>query len=94
MQMQGSAVIHARTANVERDRCSVVDEPGERCLPPSEEVAGLFPVMTLFIDMRRDANPDLVQQQQQQELAMYCPISKLVRASDTVLNERWSVSPL
>lgn len=57
----------------------------------AEDVAVPFPEITLTIDVATDASAEQLAQLQR-ELAMYCPIAKLVRASGTVLNEVWTVS--
>lgn len=59
----------------------------------AEEVAVPFPAMTLHIDVATDATPDQMAQLQS-ELAMFCPIAKLVRASGTQLTEIWNTTPL
>ena len=58
-----------------------------------EDVAVPFPAMTLHIDVTTDATPEKMEQLQR-ELAMYCPIAKLVRASGTDLREIWNVTPI
>ena len=57
----------------------------------AEEVAVPFPNMTLFIDVTTSAD-DAQIAQLQQELAMYCPIAKLIRMSGTDLKEVWTVT--
>lgn len=58
-----------------------------------EDVAIPFPAMTMTIDVRTDASAERMELLKK-ELAMFCPISKLVRASGTVLTEIWNLSPL
>ncbi|WP_210731910.1 OsmC family protein [Hydrogenophaga sp. PAMC20947] len=58
-----------------------------------EEVAVPFPAMTLHIDVATDATPEQMEQLQR-ELAMFCPIAKLVRASGTQLTELWTTTPI
>ena len=58
----------------------------------AEDVAVPFPAMTLTIDVRSDASAGQIEQLQR-ELAMFCPIAKLIRASGTVLTEVWNVRP-
>lgn len=57
----------------------------------AEDVAVPFPGITLTIDVVSDASAGQIEQLQR-ELAMYCPIAKLVRASGTVLTEVWNLS--
>ena len=59
----------------------------------AEDVAVPFPAMTLHIAAITDATPEQMTQLQL-ELAMYCPIAKLVRASGTQLTELWTITPL
>ena len=59
----------------------------------AEEVAVPFPAMTLHIDVATDATPAQMEQLQT-ELALFCPIAKLVRASGTQLTEIWNTTPL
>ncbi len=59
----------------------------------ADDVAVPFPAMTLHIAATTDATPEQMTQLQR-ELAMYCPIAKLVRASGTALTEIWTVTPL
>lgn len=57
----------------------------------AEDVAVPFPEITLTIDVATDASAEQLAQLRH-ELAMYCPIAKLVRASGTVLHDVWKVS--
>jgi uncharacterized OsmC-like protein len=57
-----------------------------------EDVAVPFPAITLNIDVSTAASREQMQQLQS-ELAMFCPLAKLIRASGTVLTEHWNVSP-
>jgi uncharacterized OsmC-like protein len=56
-----------------------------------EEVAVPFPAITLIIDVSTSATGEQMQQLQN-ELAMFCPLAKLIRASGTVLTEHWNVA--
>jgi putative redox protein len=56
-----------------------------------EEVAVPFPAMTLHIDVTTTATPEQMAQLQS-ELAMFCPIATLVRASGTQLTEVWNIN--
>ena len=58
----------------------------------AQDVAVPFPSMTLQIDVTTDATSEQMAQLQM-ELAMYCPIAKLIRASGTVLTEIWTITP-
>ena len=71
------------TADVQFDRRGVTLQ---------EDVAVPFPEITLKIEVRTAASQEQMQQLQAQ-LAMFCPLAKLIRASGTVLNEQWTVIP-
>ena len=54
-----------------------------------QEVDIPFPEITLDIDISTDASEDdLIEVKKQ--LAMYCPIGKVIRSSGTVINEKWN----
>ena len=54
-----------------------------------QEVDIPFPEITLDIDISTDASEDdLIEVKKQ--LAMYCPIGKVIRSSGTVINENWN----
>ena len=54
-----------------------------------KEVDIPFPEITLDIDISTDASEnDLIEVKKQ--LAMYCPIGKVIRNSGTVINENWN----
>lgn len=54
-----------------------------------QEVEVPFPEITLDIAISTNASEsDLVEVQKQ--LAMYCPIAKVIRSSGTVINENWN----
>ena len=57
-----------------------------------EDIAVPFPAMTLFIDVTTDATSAQIDQIKH-ELAMYCPIAKVIRASGTQLTENWTILP-
>ena len=56
-----------------------------------EDVAVPFPAMALHIDVTTAATHEQIEQIKS-ELAMYCPIAKVVRASGTVLTEIWTIT--
>ncbi len=57
----------------------------------ADDIAVPFPAMVLHIDVTTAATPEEIEQIKT-ELAMYCPIAKVVRASGTVLTENWTVT--
>ena len=57
----------------------------------AEEVDVPFPAMTLHVDVRTAANESQIDQLRR-ELAMYCPIAKVIRMSGTALAEIWTIT--
>ncbi len=57
----------------------------------AEDIAVPFPAIVLTIDVVSNASTGQLALMQR-ELAMFCPIAKLVRASGTVLTEVWNVT--
>ncbi|MEO7853944.1 MAG: OsmC family protein [Rubrivivax sp.] len=57
----------------------------------SEDVAVPFPAITLTIDVRTSASAEQMDQLRT-ELAMFCPLAKVIRASGTVLTENWNIT--
>lgn len=55
-----------------------------------EEIAVPFPKITMYIDLKTDADEAKVAKARR-ELNMYCPVSKVIRASGTELEEIWTV---
>lgn len=62
-----------------------------RCVTMMEEIAVPFPAMLMHVDVTTAATPEQIEQIKK-ELAMYCPIAKLIRASGTVLTENWTIT--
>jgi uncharacterized OsmC-like protein len=56
-----------------------------------EEVDVPFPAATLYIDITTDAD-DAAVAKVKRELAMFCPVSKVIRGSGTRLEEVWTVA--
>ncbi len=59
----------------------------------AEDVAVPFPAITLTIDVATAASAAQMDRLQQ-ELAMFCPLAKVIRAAGTVLTEVWNVAPV
>ncbi len=57
----------------------------------AEEVDVPFPAMTLHVDVTTAANETQIEQLRR-ELAMYCPIAKVIRMSGTDLKEIWAIT--
>ena len=84
-------IAHKNGITFESMRIRVEAEFDRRGVWLSEEVAVPFPSMTLLIDVTTSADDDQISQLQQ-ELAMYCPIAKVIRMSGTELKEVWTVT--
>ena len=57
-----------------------------------EEIAVPFPEVRLIVDLTTDASPEAVEMVKT-ELAKFCPVSKVIRQSGTVITEEWNVTP-
>ena len=57
-----------------------------------EEVTVPFPEIKLVVDITTDAPREAVETVRT-ELAKYCPVSKMIRESGTVINEEWNIIP-
>ena len=57
-----------------------------------EEIAVPFPEVKLIVDLTTDASPEAVEMVKT-ELAKFCPVSKVIRQSGTVITEEWNVTP-
>ena len=55
-----------------------------------EEIEVPFPAVTLHIDVATDAD-EASMAKVKRELAMYCPVSKVIRRAGTEVNEVWTV---
>ena len=56
-----------------------------------EELDVPFPKMTMFVDIVTDA-PDAAIEAAKRDLHKFCPVSKVIRASGTELEEVWTVT--
>jgi len=56
-----------------------------------EEVDVPFPKMTMYVDIVTDA-PDAAVEAAKTDLRKYCPVSKVIRACGTDLQEVWTVT--
>ena len=57
-----------------------------------EAVAVPFPEITLTISARSNATPAQIEEIKR-DLAKYCPISVVIRAAGTQINEIWNITP-
>lgn len=58
-----------------------------------EAIAVPFPEITLTITGRSNATPQQIEEIKQ-DLAKFCPISVVIRAAGTRINEVWNISPM
>jgi putative redox protein len=77
--------VHIRSMNVR-----VEAQFDRRGVTLVEEVDVPFPSATLYVDVVTDA-PPAAMENVKRELAMFCPVSKVIRASGTDLKEVWNV---
>jgi uncharacterized OsmC-like protein len=56
-----------------------------------EEVEVPFPSVTLYLDITTDAD-DAAVETVKRELAMFCPVSKVIRRAGTEIREVWTVT--
>lgn len=89
----GHKVAHKHGITLQDMRVRVEADFDRRGVTLADEVDVPFPAMTMTVDVRSDASPEQIELLRR-ELSMFCPISKVVRASGTVLNEVWNVLPL
>jgi len=87
----GHRIAHKNGITFESMRIRLEAEFDRRGVSLAEEVAVPFPSMTLFVDVTTVADDTQIAQLQQ-ELAMYCPIAKVIRMSGTELKEVWTVT--
>jgi uncharacterized OsmC-like protein len=85
-------IAHKNGIELKRMHIGAEVEFDRRGVTLSEDVAVPFPAITLHIDVGTDASAQQMERLQT-ELAMFCPLAKVIRASGTVLTEVWNVSP-
>ena len=86
-------IAHKRHVELRGMEIKVEADFDRRGVTLAEEVDVPFPAMTMTVDVRSDATDEQMARLRE-ELSMFCPISKVVRASGTVLTEVWNVQPL
>lgn len=84
-------IAHRHGIELQRMTVSAEATFDRRGVTLAEDIAVPFPAITLTITLVSSATVAQIEQLQH-ELAMYCPIAKLVRASGTRLTEVWNVS--
>lgn len=57
-----------------------------------EEISVPFPELKLIVDLTTDASPEAMDTVKT-ELAKFCPVSKVLRESGTVITEEWNITP-
>ncbi len=86
-------IAHKHGFELKRMHIAADVEFDRRGVTLQEEVAVPFPAITLTIDVSTDASAAQMAQLRD-ELTMFCPLAKVVRAAGTVLTEVWNVSPV
>ncbi len=84
-------VAHANGVRLQAMRVRLEADFDRRGVTLAEEVDVPFPSATLFIDVTTDAD-DAALARVKRELAMFCPVSKVIRGSGTRLEEVWTVT--
>lgn len=82
---------HAHGVDIKAMSIDVDAQFDRRGVTLQEELEVPFPEMTLKIDLTSDADEDAIEKVKT-DLAKYCPVSKVIRASGTVISEQWTVN--
>ena len=77
--------VHIKSMNVRAEA-----QFDRRGVTLQEEIDVPFPSVTLYIELQTDADTVLVERVKR-ELAMFCPLAKVLRAAGTELREVWNV---
>jgi len=85
-------IAHKNGIELKRMHIAADVEFDRRGVTLQENVAVPFPAITLTIDVQTSASAEQMDRLQA-ELAMFCPLAKLIRASGTLLTEHWKVTP-
>jgi putative redox protein len=59
----------------------------------TEEIDVPFPEVKMHVSMRSNGTPEQIEEIKR-DLARFCPVAKVIRASGTRLDETWTVEPL
>jgi len=89
----GHKVAHRMGIEIASMKIRVEVDFDRRGVTLAEDVAVPFPALTMTIDVTTPASAAQIDQLRR-ELAMYCPISKVMRAAGTTLTEVWNVTPV
>ena len=81
---------HANGVNVHALNIRLESQFDRRGVTLQEEVAVPFPKVTMYVELKTDADDAKIAEARRQ-LHMYCPVSKVIRASGTELEEVWTV---
>ena len=77
--------VHIKSMNVRAEA-----QFDRRGVTLQEEIDVPFPAVTLYIELQTDADTALVERVKR-ELAMFCPLAKVLRAAGTEVREVWNV---
>ena len=83
-------VAHANGVNVQALSIRLEAQFDRRGVTLQEEIAVPFPKITMYLDLKTDADDAKVAKARAQ-LEMFCPIAKVIRASGSELEEVWTV---
>lgn len=81
---------HANGVNVQGLSVRLESQFDRRGVTLQEEIEVPFPKITMYIDLKTDADDAKIAEAKRQ-LKMYCPVAKVIRASGTDLEEIWTV---
>lgn len=85
-------VAHKHGMDIKAMSVRIEAEFDRRGVQLAEEVEVPFPSLTLFVDIATNASAVAVETVKR-ELAMFCPVSKVLRRSGTEVKEIWNVTP-
>lgn len=87
----GHKVAHKHGIDLQSMNIRLEADFDRRGVTLQEEVAVPFPTITMHIDVTTAAT-DAQLETLKRELAMFCPLSKVIRAAGTELKELWTVT--
>ncbi|MEE8435688.1 MAG: OsmC family protein [bacterium] len=85
-------IAHKHGIDIQSMNVRVEAQFDRRGVTLEEEIAVPFPEVKLIVNLTTDASPEAVEMVKT-ELAKFCPVSKVIRRSGTVINEEWNVTP-
>jgi len=86
----GHRVAHKLGLDIQSLEINLVMDFDRRGVTLIEEIKVPFPAMLIKAKLTTNADEQMISDFREQ-LACYCPLSQMIRASGTVLNEEWEV---